>query len=129
MRIPAALRLTLLAACMALPAGCPKPTPGPGSPGSSGIVVCTTEAIRDNALALIPRVNDCLTAPSNWEACLIGLINPVANITEDVLACTVQTEARRASAAVEANPKDDMSGITAERARGFIKSRGYIFAQ
>lgn len=126
MRIPAALRLALLAAFMALPAGCPKPTPGPGSPG---IVVCTTEAVRANGLSLIPKVNDCLVAPSSWEACLISLIDPVANITEDVLACVVQSQGRQAAAAAEANTKDELSAITAERARAFIKSRGYVFSQ
>jgi hypothetical protein len=125
MRIPNALRLALLAMWMALP-GCPKPI---GEPGHPGIVDCTVQAVRDHGLALIPRVNDCLVASASWEACLISLIAPAAGITEDVLACVVQSSGRSAAASVEANPKDSLSAIAAERARNFVRTRGYVFAR
>ncbi len=129
MRIPAALRLALLAVAMAIPA-CPTPTPvpDPGPGGSPGIFTCTKDAIRDHGLVLLPAVNDCLAAPSGWEACLLGLIKPLAGITEEVVACAVQGAGRHAAAAAEANAGDQLSAIEADRARAFIKSRGYVFS-
>ncbi len=130
--VPAALRLALLAVWMAIPAGCPQPLPPPGTPGeppaSPGIFTCTVAAVRDHALVLLPAVNDCLTAPAAWEACLLSLIKPAEGITEEVLACAVQGAGRHAAAAADANSKDQLSSIEAERARAFIKSHGYVFS-
>lgn len=100
-------------------------TPPPTSPG--GIIDCTTAAVRGHAIEIIPRVNDCLAAPSSWEACLLSLIVPALGITEDVVACTVQARGRSFATAAEANTRDSLSAIAAERARQFVKSRGYVF--
>jgi len=124
-------RLMSIIACLALVGflagfltGCPRPIE-PGKPAS--LIDCTAQAVRSRAIPLIPKVNDCLVQPSEWQKCLIGLIDPVAGITEDALACTVQHNHGTAAAASSANPSDSLSRTRAERSQSFIKDRGYTF--
>lgn len=116
------MRTIILVALLA--SACPRPIE-PGRPPT--LVDCTVDAVRSRAIPLIPKVNDCLVQPSDWKNCLIWLIDPVAGITEDALACTVSNARRKAVAAAQANTSDSISKTSAERAASFISERGYTF--
>lgn len=77
---------------------------------------------------ILPAVNKCLAAAADgsWFNCLLGIIDPAAGITEDVLACTVRSsEQSYASAGAHG---DQLSARAAARAEEFIEKRGYRFA-
>lgn len=100
----------LLPAC---PAGCPG--------GPKRLIECSGEAIATNAAKVQSAVVACLSG-GGTTACLLGLINPAAGITEDVIACLVRAEASKL--AVE--PEDVGRS---ERARSFLRERGYRFSE
>lgn len=105
-------------------AGCPVP---PGEPGGGNkLVDCSIQGVRENALQAIPRVNDCLVG-QDWTACLLGLIKPAIGITEDVIACVVQSSGASYSHAAQANASDVVSTRGAAHASQFLKDRGYTF--
>jgi hypothetical protein len=124
MRIIHAIAVMFLAGALA---GCPQPMPGPGSPGPSPLIDCSIASVRDHALVLIPRVNDCLTNRGDWKGCLIGLINPGAGIVEDVLACATKSSGTTFASSADANARDTVSAEGAARAEAFMKERGYQF--
>jgi hypothetical protein len=113
---------TLLLASLFL-LGCPHPVPSGVSPG---LIDCSLQAVRDYGIPLIPKVNSCITG-QDWQSCLIGLVSPVANITEDVLACVVQSSGKSYAASAAANPKDAISADGAARAKQFVTERNYKF--
>lgn len=124
MRIIHAIAVMFLAGALA---GCPQPMPGPGNPGASPLIDCGVASVRDHALVLLPRVNDCLTNRGDWKGCLIGLINPAAGIVEDVLACTTRSSGATFASAANANARDTVSAESAARAEAFTRERGWQF--
>jgi len=105
--------------------GCRPPTPG--TPAGD-LIQCGTEAVQRNWPRVLGPANTCLTGGSAT-ACLIGLIDPVAGITEDVIACVVRREGSDFNAAAQANPVDTRSARAASNARKFLGDRGYRFAE
>lgn len=107
-------------------AGCPKPTPGT-HPG--GVLECSSEAVKAHWPEALPAVNRCLAATpdSAWWNCLVGLINPVVGITEEVVACVVRGTGDRYRQASAANPRDEISAVAASRAAEFLTRQGYRF--
>jgi hypothetical protein len=105
-------------------AGCPQPMPGPGHPG---IIDCSTQAVRDFGIPLIPKINDCLVGVGGWTGCLIGLINPAVGITEDVIACVVKSSGKQFGEAADANKADTVSSAAASHAKMFLSEKGYTF--
>jgi hypothetical protein len=105
-------------------AACPKPTPTGGVVGK--VVDCSVQGVRDNALQLVPLVNDCLTG-GGWTGCLLGLIKPAVGITEDVIACVVQSSESSYARAARTNPGDTVSTTAAQNASRFLLERGYKF--
>jgi len=117
------LPLLLLLACKPAPVG----PPGTGSPG---IIDCTSQAVQKQWPRVLPAVNQCLVmaAEANWVGCLIGLIDPVAGVTESTIACLTSTSGARFRDAAEHNPNDGASARAAARAEEFVAKRGYRFA-
>lgn len=96
--------------------GCPSSCkPKPGEPG---IFDCASQAVRDHAISILPKVNDCLTGGS-VTMCLISLISPVAGITEDVLSCVV----RSAGSRFAMNADDDFERQASSNATAFLCER------
>ena len=105
--------------------GCPKPLPDGSTPSS--IIDCTRDAVRQNALSIIPKVNDALLA-ADWRTALLALIDPAVGITADVLACVVRSVMSQRAQAIDANPNDAVSLVARDRAATFIVEQGYTFA-
>ncbi len=123
----AAVMAALLAFGALTTSGC---TPKPGRPGVvSGVISCTTDAVRSSWPRALGPVNSCLVAPANVTACLLSLIDPVAGITESVIACLVRQQGSEFAASAQANPGDTRSVRAAENARAFIAERGYVYAE
>lgn len=102
--------------------GCPDP-----SPTQQKWIDCASDAVKKNGIPLIPKVNDCLTGLS-ITSCLISLLSPAAGITEDVLACVVQSSAMSFAESAD----DPLECGAAEAADQFIqeeilKKRGWQF--
>ncbi len=102
---------------------CPRPLPPP----LQTAIDCGGQAIKDRGLPLIPKVNTCLLDPS-FMSCLISLIQPVAGITEEIVACVVRSSGSSFASNAQANPNDEISKQNAERARMFILEREYKFS-
>lgn len=94
---------------------------------ASKIIRCGTQAVKDNFFQALPSVNGCLASPG-YESCLFGLINPVAGITEDVVACVLRDQGQKFAAAAAANPTDTHSAQAATRARTFMNQNRYVYA-
>lgn len=107
-------------------AGCPKPTPQT-HPG--GILECSSDAVKAHWPDALPAVNRCLAAAADsaWFDCLVGLISPVAGITEEVIGCVVRGTGDRYRQAASANPRDAVSAVAASRAAEFLNHQGYTF--
>jgi hypothetical protein len=106
--------------------GCPKPTPGTTHPG---VLECSSEVVRAHWPEALPAVNRCLAAAADsaWFDCLVGLINPIAGLTEDVIGCVVRGTGDRYRQASAANPNDEISSTAASRAAEFLTRQGYKF--
>lgn len=106
-----------------------KPPPGaPPGTGVPGLLNCAAEAVKAKWPAVLPAVNRCLAAAatSEWFDCLLGLIEPTAGVTEEIIACTVQSSGR--SYADAGARGDVLSAKASARATEYIKQRGYRFA-
>lgn len=104
-------------------ASCKLPPPGTVT---RKIIDCAVETGKQQAIGLIAPVNTCLTGGSTTE-CLLGLINPVAGVTEELIACVVRSQGAEFNAAAAINVSDTRSWRAAENARVFISKRGYEF--
>lgn len=95
------------------------------------LVHCGTAAVQENWPRILPSVNSCLTDQTerSYEPCLISLINPVAGITEDVLACVLRDQGGKFAASAETNPGDTRSMRASVRAQAFINRYRYQFAE
>lgn len=113
------LLVLLLAAC---------PRPQPGDPPKPGLVQCGGEAVQNNWPRVLPAVNRCLAsmADSAWLGCLLGLIDPVAGITSDVIRCVTADSGKKFGDAALHNRSDAISERAAARAQEF--NRGWSFA-
>ena len=107
--------LALLALTISI-SGCPSSCET--KPGEPGIFDCASQAVQDHAISILPNVNDCLTGGS-VTMCLIGLISPVAGITQDVLACVV----RSAGSRFAMNADDDFEREASSNATAFLCER------
>ena len=103
------LALTLLCAC-------PHPISVPKS--VAHVVACAEQAIKDQGVALIPAINTCLVS-GNATACLLGLVNVGAGVTEDLIACLAHGRGAEYASALASNPKDVLSARAAKAARQF----------
>lgn len=121
-RGPSLVAGALLVSLVACP-GCPNPTTT-----QQKWIDCSAAAVRTHGIPAIPAVNECLTQSMGWEACLIGLIQPAAGITKDVLACVLLQRAENFGAMAAQNPEDEVSRTAAERARAFIEKQDYKFS-
>ena len=106
---------------------CPKPVPGE----PPGIIACGTDAVQQHWPQVLPSVNACLVdaADGAWVSCLVGLISPVAGITEAVIACLVQDRQASYADASARNPGDMRSARGKVRAAQFLRDRHYQFSE
>lgn len=123
---PLAFTLALLAAFLAVPA-C-RHSPEPGQPTQLGVLDCGVDAIAKCAPAAMPAVNTCLANMTDWQACLSDLVGPALCGAESVIACVVRNQGSIAGAEAALNKQDLVSARMAERARTWISTRGYRFA-
>ncbi len=99
--------------------------PPPGTTGRK-LIDCATDAVKQNGIGLIAPVNTCLTG-GDVQSCLLGLINPAAGITYDVLACVVRREGAEFAAAEAINANDTRSRRGATSARQWIAAEQIEF--
>lgn len=116
----------LLPLLVLLLAACPRPLPG--EPTKPGLVQCGTEAIQSNWPRVLPAVNRCLAAAADsaWLNCLLGLIDPAAGITEDLIRCVTADSAKSFADAAAHNRSDVVSARAATRAQEF--NSGWTFS-
>jgi hypothetical protein len=119
--------LVLVFVLFLAPLGCAHTPPG-GSETPSALVDCTVSAVRAHAIDIIPKVNDCI-ATSDYDKCLISLIQPAIGITIDAIGCAVQARGRSAARTLAVNQNDQLSFEAAARAEQFLKSHGFVFAE
>ena len=105
-----------------------KPQPGSPPVGVPGVINCGVDAVKAKWPQVLPAVNKCLTAiaDGDWFDCLLGLVVPAAGVTEEVVACTVESSGR--SYADAGSHGDKLSATASARATEFIKQRGYRFS-
>ncbi len=99
--------------------------PPPGTTGRK-LIDCSVDAVKRQAIGLIAPVNTCLTG-GDARACLLGLINPAAGVTLDVIACVTRREGAEFAAAELINPADKGSARAADNARAFIAAEQIEF--
>lgn len=99
--------------------------PQPGTVGRK-LIDCGTEAVKKNAIGIIPEVNSCLTGDSAKD-CLLGLVNPAVGITYDVVACVVRRQGAEFAASEQINPLDVRSKVAAGNAHEFIAAEQIEF--
>ncbi len=117
---------TLLALALISVPACPHPMPGEPTTGER-FVDCGKDVIRSQGIALIPAVNTCLVTLGNPAACLLAMVDPVAGITFEMIACMVQSRGAQFNAAAQANPGDQLSKRAATNARTFLNDQGVRF--
>jgi hypothetical protein len=104
--------------------------PGGGGGIGNKLISCTTEAVSRNWPTVLPGVNTCLTdtgPDSSVSSCLLGLINPAINVTEDVIACVLRDQGRKFGEMAARNENDLRSARAAHRANAFMVEREYRF--
>jgi len=101
--------------------GCPGCPPPPDS--TLGKVINCAGLSANQAIPLIPKINDCLTGAVDWKGCLISLISPAANVTTDVIACVVRDQGAKFAESAD----DQLEGTAACAADDFI--RDYILGE
>jgi hypothetical protein len=123
---PLAKLLALIAVFLVLP-GC-QPRPKVDGMGSPGVIDCGTKAVTDHAIDALPGVNRCLSAETDVQACLFGLIDPAVGIVLSTVACVTGHEGNAARSAAASNPFNDRDKRRAQRAAEFLgklEERGY----
>lgn len=98
--------------------GCPQPPDG-----ALGQVLDCAGINANQAIPLIPKVNDCLTSAVDWKGCLISLINPASNITTEILACVTRDQGSKFAESAD----DQLEDTAACAADDFI--RDYILGE
>ncbi len=96
--------------CLSLPA-CLHPVPNPGQV----VISCTMDAVKD------PKVLDAVMnalAQPNFEAALLGLIDPAIGVTAEVVACVLHSFLGKLGA-------DPAKSQQYSRARTYLSHHGY----
>lgn len=116
---PMALLLVvgLALALPACPAGCPNPPP------ISKVAHCSSQAVQDHAIDLLPKVNSCLVQ-RDYASCLDGLAQALGSTGWELVACVVTKQGDEFSYAAAKNPHDSVSAEAATNAHAYVKASG-----
>lgn len=102
----------------------------PPDSGVGRVIDCGSEAVQKRWPAVLAPLNSCLTgAAAGVSGCLLGLINPAAGVTYDVIVCLTRQQGSTFAHAAQANPKDRVSAQAAENARRFLDEQKVVFAK